>query len=128
MPHFTIEYSANVGEKADIGQLCQRVEDVILESGVFELGAVRVRAYPAAYYAVADRHPDNGFLDMQFRIGKGRSAEEKKRVGEAIMALCAETLSDLLARPHFALSLEIREIDSEFSWRNNAMHPRLRGK
>ncbi|TGU68353.1 5-carboxymethyl-2-hydroxymuconate isomerase, partial [Mesorhizobium sp. M1C.F.Ca.ET.144.01.1.1] len=37
-------------------------------------------------------------------------------------------LSSLFATPHFALSLEIREIDAELSWKKNAIHPRLRGK
>ena len=32
-----------------------------------------------------------------------------------------------LARPHFALSLEITEIDGKFSWKTNTIHPRLRG-
>jgi 5-carboxymethyl-2-hydroxymuconate isomerase len=37
-------------------------------------------------------------------------------------------LAALFATPHFALSLEIREIDPELSWKRNAIHPRLRGK
>ena len=35
-------------------------------------------------------------------------------------------LAPLFGSPHFALSLEIREIDPELSWKRNAMHARLR--
>ena len=128
MPHMAIEYSANLDSSVDMGELCALVSKTILETGLFEPGAVRVRAFRAEAYAVADRLPQNAFLDMNFRIGKGRSAEEKKRAGEAVFAAVSAHLAPLFATPHFALSLEIREIDAELSWKKNAMHPRLRGK
>lgn len=128
MPHMAIEYSANLDETVDIQGLCTLVADTILETGLFEIGAIRVRAFRAEAYAIADRLPQNGFIDMNFRIGKGRSAEEKKRIGEAIFAAVSQRLALLFATPHFALSLEIREIDAELSWKKNAIHPRLRGK
>ncbi|MDX8452232.1 5-carboxymethyl-2-hydroxymuconate Delta-isomerase [Mesorhizobium sp. VK9D] len=128
MPHMSIEYSANLDPKVDMGELCALVSRAILDTGLFEPGAVRVRAFRAEAYAIADRLPENGFLDMNFRIGKGRGEEEKKSAGEAIFAEVADHLSSLFATPHFALSLEIREIDAELSWKKNAIHPRLRGK
>ncbi|MBN9030148.1 MAG: 5-carboxymethyl-2-hydroxymuconate isomerase [Rhizobiales bacterium 63-7] len=128
MPHFTMEYSANLDVSVDFDGLCKAVHATILSTGLFELGAVRVRALRADAYAVADLLPENGFIDMCFRIGKGRSAEEKKKTGEAIFATVTEFLSPLFTTPHFALTLEIREIDAELSWKKNAIHPRLRHK
>lgn len=124
----SIEYSANLDATVDIAELCALVSRAILDTGLFELGAVRVRAFRAEAYAIADRLPQNGFIDMNFRIGRGRSAEDKKRAGEAIFAAASAHLAQLFETPHFALSLEIREIDSELSWKKNAIHPRLRGK
>ena len=124
----TIEYSANLDACVDMAGLCTLVSRTILETGLFEQGAVRVRAFRAEAYAIADLLPENGFIDMNFRIGKGRSAEEKKRTGEMIFAAVSEYLAALFTTPHFALSLEIREIDAELSWKKNAIHPRLRGK
>lgn len=123
-----IEYSANLDASVDMNELCALVSRTILETGLFEHGAIRVRAFRAEAYAVADRLAENGFIDMNFRIGKGRSADEKKRAGEAIFAAVSQHLAPLFATPHFALSLEIREIDAELSWKKNAIHPRLRGK
>ncbi len=128
MPHLAIEYSANLAGRADIGTLCERLLKTVLETGLFEVGAVRVRAFRADHYAIADRLPENAFVDLNFRIGKGRTAEEKKRTGEAIFAAAIDVLHPLFETPHFALSMEIREIDAELSWKKNAIHPRLRGK
>ena len=123
-----IEYSANLDANVDMSALCELVSRTMLDTGVFEPGAIRVRAFRAEAYAIADRLPENGFIDMNLRIGKGRSAEDKKRAGEAIFAAVSGHLASLFATPHFALSLEIREIDAELSWKKNAIHPRLRGK
>ena len=123
-----IEYSANLDAKVDMPALCELVSRTMLDTGVFEPGAIRVRAFRAEAYAIADRLPENGFIDMNLRIGKGRSAEDKKRAGEAIFAAVSGHLASLFATPHFALSLEIREIDAELSWKKNAIHPRLRSR
>ncbi|MGQ2903490.1 MAG: 5-carboxymethyl-2-hydroxymuconate Delta-isomerase [Neoaquamicrobium sediminum] len=128
MPHLTIEYSANLDGRVDLDALCAALLETVLETGLFEVGAVRVRALRADHYAIADRLPENAFVDLSFRIGKGRSADEKKRAGEAIFATASSLLAPLFETPHFALSLEIREIDAELSWKKNAIHPRLRGK
>lgn len=128
MPHLTIEYSANLETRVDLDGLCAALLETVLETGSFEIGGVRVRALRADHYAIADRLPENAFVDLSFRIGKGRSADEKKRAGEAIFATASSLLAPLFETPHFALSLEIREIDAELSWKKNTIHPRLRGK
>jgi 5-carboxymethyl-2-hydroxymuconate isomerase len=126
MPHLTIEYSANI--EAHIAGLCHALRDVMLASGLFEIGAIRVRARPCPHFAIADELPQNAFADIILRIGKGRSNQEKSTVGQAIIG-CAEThFASLLLQPHFALSLEVQEISPQFSWKINAIHPRLRIK
>ena len=126
MPHLTLEYSANLDGKVDIAGLCKALRDTILDTGVFEAGAVRVRAVRCDHYAIADLIPENAFVDLNFRIGAGRSADDKKCAGDALFAAAQDVLAPLLERPHFALSLEVREIDPELSWKRNAMHARLR--
>ncbi|MFD1942624.1 5-carboxymethyl-2-hydroxymuconate Delta-isomerase [Paradevosia shaoguanensis] len=128
MPHFSIEYSANLDERVDMQALCALISLTVLETGLFEVGAVRVRAFRAEAYSIADALPENGFIDMSFRIGQGRTDEEKRRTGEAIFKAVGDYLAPLFDTPHFALSLEIREIHPDLSWKKNAIHPRLRGK
>jgi 5-carboxymethyl-2-hydroxymuconate isomerase len=128
MPHFNIEASANLKGRVDFKDLAEVVHKAILESGLFEVGAVRVRVFVSEAYAIADLDVENAFIDMSFRIGAGRTTEEKKRVGDAIMAAVKNRLAGLFEEPHFALSLEVREIDPALSWKDNAMHARLRAK
>jgi 5-carboxymethyl-2-hydroxymuconate isomerase len=125
MPHFTMEYSTNLEKSVDIPALCKVVHKTIMSTGLFELCALRVRALRADAYAVADLLLENAFIDMSFRIGKGRSELEKRNTGEAIFSTVTRTLAALFDTPHFALSLEIREIDLDLSWKKNAIHPRL---
>ena len=126
MPHFRIEYSNNLKDKTNFGELCRAVHNTIMSTGLFELGAVRVRAFQADDYAIADLLPENAFIDMEFRVGAGRSAEDLKNAGEAIFKSATDVLQPLFATPHFALSLEIRTIDAGLSWKKNTMHARLR--
>ena len=126
MPHLTIEHSANLSQRADLQALCAELKDALLETGLFEIGAVRVRAIACEAYAIADERPENAFLDMSLRMGAGRSGEDKKRIGEALFSAAERRLKPLFAQPHFALSLEVREIDPALSWKKNAMHARLR--
>jgi 5-carboxymethyl-2-hydroxymuconate isomerase len=126
MPHFVFEYSSNLDGQVDFNALCEIVLETILETRLFEIGAVRVRAVRCEAYAIADRLPENSFIDMSFRIGAGRDTDDRKRVGDRIFAVVTEQLSTLFATPHFALTLEIREIDPDLSWKKNAIHPRLR--
>ncbi|MFN3954477.1 MAG: 5-carboxymethyl-2-hydroxymuconate Delta-isomerase [Pararhodobacter sp.] len=127
MPHLSIEYSANLEGRVDMDALCRGLLEAVLETGLFELGAVRVRAFAATHSAIADQHPENAFVDMSLRIGRGRSSEECERAGALVFARAEALLSQPLKAPHFALTLEIREIDSALSWKRNAIHPRLRG-
>jgi 5-carboxymethyl-2-hydroxymuconate isomerase len=125
VPHLTIEYSANLEPGGNIAGLCAALSAGLLESGLFETGAVRVRARPCPHYAIADGLARNGFADMVLRMGKGRSAAERQSVGQALMAVAQAHFATELAAPHFALSLEVVEI-GELSWKANAIHPRLR--
>ncbi len=128
MPHLSVEYSANLQRATDLDQLCRALHGALLHSGLFELGAIRVRAIRAHHYAIADLLAQNAFAHLALRIGAGRTAQDRQRAGELIFAAASTALAPLFATPHFALTLEISEIDPDFSWKNNAIHPRLRAR
>ena len=125
MPHLTVEYSANIATDIELNGVCAALHAVLVQSGLFEIGAIRVRARPCPHYAIADCLPENGFADLILRIGKGRSDADKQAIGAALMRAAELHFARLLDRPHFALSLEVQEI-SALSWKTNAIHPRLR--
>ena len=67
MPHFQIEYSANLEEVIDMGALCEaiRAEAALIEA--FPMAGIRVRATPARHYAIADGNPAHGFIDGDYQ-------------------------------------------------------------
>ena len=86
MPHFIIEYSANLADKVDIGDVLSAVQVAALKTKVFPLGGLRVRAFRCDDFLVADGHPDNCYLHMTLRMGHGREPDVKKAAGEAVFA------------------------------------------
>ena len=128
MPHLCMEYSANLADRVDLTGLCSRLNATLLDTGFFEPGAIRVRTLRCDHYAVADELPENAFLDASLRIGEGRSESDRQQIGEALFACLQAELAELFDSPHFCLSLEVRQISRELSWKKNAIHPRLRGQ
>ncbi|WP_108262776.1 5-carboxymethyl-2-hydroxymuconate Delta-isomerase [Mangrovicoccus ximenensis] len=128
MPHLSIEYSPEAERAADIAELCRAVHAVLAASEDFPLAGIRVRAHRADHAITADGHPGNDFVAMTLSVGAGRSTEVLKAAGDAIFAAAQGVLAAPLAKPHFALSLEIRVIDPALSWKDTPIHARLPGR
>ena len=84
MPHFTIEYSANLDARVDMAEVVELVRKAAVETGIFPLGGIRVRAIRCEHYAIADGRPQFGFLAMVLRLGEGRDLAARKKAGEHI--------------------------------------------
>ena len=54
MPHFTIEYSANLDGRVDMGAVVELVRKEAVATGIFPLGGIRVRAVKCEHYAIAN--------------------------------------------------------------------------
>jgi len=103
MPHFTIEYSANLDARLDMGAVVEIVRKAAVETGIFPLGGIRVRAIRCEHYAIADGRPDLGFLDMVLRLGEGRDVATRKKAGEHIFRMLSDHLVPVFAPGPFAL-------------------------
>lgn len=128
MPHLTIDYSPTLERRVDVAGLCRALHRVLLDIDTFPDAGIRIRAHKADHAIVADGHPENDFLAMTLSVGAGRSAAELKTAGDALFAAAQAELSGPLSTPHFALSLEIRVIDPELSWKDTPIHARLSGQ
>jgi 5-carboxymethyl-2-hydroxymuconate isomerase len=127
MPHLAIQHS-QIFAAQRMQALCDDLLSVLVSTKLYPLGGIRVRALPCPSAAIADRHPHNAFADMVFRIATGRSEADKKKTGSLLMKAAEAHFATELASPHFALSLEIVEIDPAFSWKTNSIHARLKGQ
>ena len=125
MPHFTIEYSGNLGDRVDIGKVVEVVRKAAVETGIFPLGGIRVRAIRCEHYAIADGGANFGFLDMVLRLGEGRDLATRKKAGEHIFKALSVYLDPVFAQSKFALSFDMQINDKETSWKRNNIHEQL---
>jgi 5-carboxymethyl-2-hydroxymuconate isomerase len=128
MPHFTLEYSANLDARVDIGKLVEVVRKAAVETGIFPLGGIRVRAIRCEHYAIADGNPDFGFLAMVLRLGEGRDLATRKKAGEHIFKTLSGHLDPVFASSKFALSFDMQINNKEASWKRNNIHDTLKAE
>jgi 5-carboxymethyl-2-hydroxymuconate isomerase len=126
MPHFTIEYSANLDARLDMDKVVEIVRKAAVETGIFPLGGIRVRTVRCEHYAIADGKPDLGFLDMVLRLGEGRDLATRKRAGEHIFKALSAHLDPVYKNSKFALSFDMQINDKETSWKRNNIHEALK--
>jgi 5-carboxymethyl-2-hydroxymuconate isomerase len=126
MPHFTIEYSANLDARVDMAGIVEVVRKAAVETGIFPLGGIRVRALRCEHYAIADGNPQHGFLAMVLRLGEGRDLAARKKAGEHIFRALCDHLDPVFAGSKFALSFDMQINDKETSWKRNNIHDALK--
>ena len=146
MPHLVILYTPDLDRPADqggsdMGALCRTLAGVMCaqrdEAGkpVFPTGGVRVLAYPAAHSAVADggtagqaagHSAGYGFVYLNLRMGRGRSATTHLAVGRALEATVQAHFAVLLATRHIGVTLQIDEGPEVFDAKNSSLHPLFR--
>jgi 5-carboxymethyl-2-hydroxymuconate isomerase len=126
MPHFTLEYSANLDARVDIGEVVEIVRKAAVETGIFPLGGIRVRAVRCEHYAIADGGATHGFLAMVLRLGEGRDLATRKKAGEHIFRALSDHLDPVFAASQFALSFDMQINDKEGSWKRNNIHEALK--
>ena len=130
MPHLVILYTPNLETKVDMSALCRALADVMVAQrdeqarAVFPTGGVRVLAYPAAHYAVADGKGDYGFVYLNLRMAKGRSAAVHQVVGNALLSAARAQLDAVLAQQPVGVTLQIDESQSQvFDAKHSSLHP-----
>ena len=126
MPHFTIEYSANLDGRVDMGAVVELVRKEAVATGIFPLGGIRVRAVRCEHYAIANGAKNLGFLDMVLRLGEGRDLATRQKAGEHIFKALSAYLDPVFATGKFALSFDMQINDKETSWKRNNIHEALK--
>jgi 5-carboxymethyl-2-hydroxymuconate isomerase len=129
MPHLVILYTSNLEAEADMSALCRKLADAMLtvrdgdSRQVFPTGGVRVLAYPAPHFAVADGKRDYAFVYLNLRMGRGRSQAVKQRAGELLVATAKEHLAPVFAHRFIGLTLQVDEGLETFDAKHSTIHP-----
>ena len=95
MPHFILEYSANVKDELNLDGLFKALHETALETGVFPLGGIRFRAVRCDDYLIADADPENAFVHLTAKIGRRREPDVRQVVAEKIFNTLVEYLDPL---------------------------------
>lgn len=132
MPHLVLLYTGNLEAETDMTALCRHLADAMLtvkdEQGqqVYPTGGVRVFAYPAAHFAVADGARDYAFIYLNLRMGRGRTEAVRQRAGEVLLAAAKTHLAPVFARRYIGLTLQVDEGQEVFDAKHSTIHPLFR--
>ena len=125
LPHLRLEYSSPLMRETDMATLCERLRVALIETGLFPIAGIRVRAYASDAFAMTNNDPEDRFLAMILTVGEGRSDAALKQAGEHVFTTARANLAPLLELGHLALSLDIVESRSALSFKDNPIHARL---
>lgn len=125
MPHFLIDYSANLEDRLDLPGLLVAIRDAAVATGVFPLAGIRVRAVRVDHVLMADGNPDHAYLDVAIRIGAGRDLATKQRALAAVFAAVEAYVQPVMERSSLMLSMELREIDEALSKKTSSIRKYL---
>lgn len=143
MPHLVMLYTGKLETVTDLTVLCRALADAMLsvtdEAGqqVFPTGGTRVLAYPAPHFAVADggaagraagRNADYGFVYLNLRMARGRSAAVQQQAGQKLEAVVRGHFAPLLATRPVGVTLQIDEGPEVFDAKNSSLHPLFQPK
>ena len=115
MPHISVDYSANLESELDIPALCDVLRRAAIETGIFPVAGVRVRAFAATHVSIADGDTKHGYIDFAVRLRGGRDLADRQKATESIFAAAQAFVAPLMATRSLALSMEMRNIDPELA-------------
>lgn len=126
VPHLIVEYSANLEHEIALDELLDKLRASALDTGIFPLGGLRVRAVGVDRYRIADCDPANGYVHVTALIGHGRPLDVRKRAGERLFATLTEHLEETFERSPLAISFNIQEFHPELNFKRNNLHAHVR--
>ncbi|MFC1233597.1 5-carboxymethyl-2-hydroxymuconate Delta-isomerase [Vibrio sp. F74] len=126
MPHFVVEYSANIEQELDLPDLLKVLNETAVSTGVFPLGGIRSRAYKADDFRVAEGDPENGFIHLTVKVGSGRSMETLKEAGDIIFAAFTACLQPIFDERYLSIGFEMTELHPTLNYKKNNIHEKLK--
>jgi 5-carboxymethyl-2-hydroxymuconate isomerase len=126
MPHFSIEYSANLEEHVDMPALLDVLRLAAIETGLFPLAGIRIRAFKANHVSIADGDPRHAFLDLGIRLREGRPQDAKEAAVSHVFKALEGFLAPAMAQHSIALSMEMRDIDASLSPKAGSIRDHLK--
>jgi 5-carboxymethyl-2-hydroxymuconate isomerase len=109
MPHFIVEYTANIKAEARIPELLRKGVQVMADDG-YPVFGMRGRALEFTEYLLVDGEKDYAMVHATLKIAPAHTTEEKKRVCDRVFAMMKDHFAEMFTRRYLLLSLELIEI------------------
>lgn len=126
MPHFMVDYSPNIEDRVDMAEFCNALRLAAIETGVFPMPGLRIRAMRADHVSIADGDAKHGYIDISVRLRAGRDMATRKSATDHIFAAAKAFLAPALAQHSIAVSFEMRDIDPELSPKTGTIRDHLK--
>lgn len=110
MPSFLIEYTRNVEEDCDIGELVRVIHEAAHSSGLFQRAGMRTRAVPIDHYRISTGEAENGFVQIVAKLKAGREPADQQQLAETILTAAQSVLRSVYARRPFAVYVEVMNV------------------
>lgn len=126
MAHVIVEWTDNLKGDFEIRPLLALIAQDMRDhaDATFPIGGIRVRGIELHDYVIADgQDPRDAFINVEVRMGVGRSEAFRKAYFDHLSARIIDHLGDLFDRRPLAFSLYVAEIEG---WKHNSIHKRLK--
>ena len=110
MPHLVLEYSDNIIERPDAGDLFKRLHELLVRNGPFEMSAIKSRIIRHREYFVADGNRSNGFIHLTLSILKGRDLSLRQALAEKLLSFLKAAFARSRAQLKCSITVDIQEV------------------
>jgi 5-carboxymethyl-2-hydroxymuconate isomerase len=122
VPHFIVEYTANLEGELELAPLFERVHEQLIALELFPTGGIRSRALRCDEYRFADGAGDYAGIHVQLKLSAARPPELRQQIGEAVFATVRDYCAPLRARRYLALSMEVGLFEPDLFFNDNNLH------
>ncbi len=121
MPQITIEFSANLGTAFAAPAFARQLHGRLVEHADAALANCKTRLVRHDGFLIGDGDPGAAMVHVDLRVLPGRSEDQKRRLGEAVLADLAAAVGGATGFD-IQLTVEVRELDGAH-YHKRRVHP-----
>ncbi|MEC7828922.1 MAG: hypothetical protein VX743_10130 [Actinomycetota bacterium] len=121
MPHIFVEYSANLGEHLDVGEMVQSVHSAAASHPSVPLAGLRTRAIKRDDYLIANGNSANMFVAVIARLNGDRGQTPLVEVRDLLAEAVRTSVGNVAREQPIAISVEVQPINAVMRVNENSI-------
>ncbi|WP_280349772.1 5-carboxymethyl-2-hydroxymuconate isomerase [Pseudomonas sp. BN414] len=122
MPHFIVEYTANLEGELALAPLFEAVHAQLIELALFPTGGIRSRARRVEEYRFADGSRDFAGIHVELKLSAARPPELRREIAATVFATLQHHCAPIQEKRFVALSMEVGLFDPDLFFNDNNLH------